>query len=192
MSLGEQFDTILPAARRGAAWALDALYRDLAPALAGYLRLQGSEEAEDLVSEVFLGAFRALEGFSGGEPQWRSLVFSIAYRRLVDERRRRSRRLPTSPLDDLDDLGGDRAGSWVTEDEVMTRLEADRLRRLCDRLSADQRDVILLRLVADLSVEDTAAALGKRPGAVKALQRRGLEALRRALAREISAEGVSG
>jgi RNA polymerase sigma factor (sigma-70 family) len=46
-------------------------------------------------------------------------------------------------------------------------------------LTEDQRAVILLRIVADMSVEDTAAIVGKRPGAVKTLQRRALASLRR-------------
>ena len=52
------------------------------------------------------------------------------------------------------------------------------LRALLDQLPADQRDVLLMRVVADLSVEQTAAAIGRSAGAVKQLQRRGLIALR--------------
>ncbi len=189
MSLGEQFETILPAAQRGAAWALEALYRALAPAVVGYLRLQGAEDPEDLANEVFLGAFRGLAGFQGGEEQLRSWVFSIAHRRIIDERRRRARRVPVVPLEEA---GTYRSSGPSVEDRALGALEEERLRRVCERLAPDQRDVVLLRLLGDLSVEQTAAALGKRPGAVKALQHRGVEALRRALAEEISAEGVSG
>ena len=55
------------------------------------------------------------------------------------------------------------------------------------RLSPDQQSVVLLRVIADLTVEQVARVIGKRPGAVKALQRRGLAALER----EISKEGVT-
>ena len=55
---------------------------------------------------------------------------------------------------------------------------------LCDRLSDDQRDVLLLRIVADLSLEDVAAVLGKSVGAVKALQHRGLATLQRSFSSE--------
>ncbi len=60
--------------------------------MCGYLRVQGAREPEDLTSEVFLGAFRGLSGFSGDEDQFRSWVFTIAHRRLTDERRRVSHR----------------------------------------------------------------------------------------------------
>ena len=53
-------------------------------------------------------------------------------------------------------------------------LAHDEVRDLLAVLSPDQRDVVLLRIVADLSVEDVARLLGKREGAVKALQHRAL------------------
>jgi RNA polymerase sigma-70 factor (ECF subfamily) len=176
-----EFDELLSAAQVGAGWALESIYRDLAPAVAGYLRAQGSEQPEDLVSEVFLRVFRDLGSFSGTGPRFRSWVFSIAHARLVDERRRRARRPAIAPVG-LEHAEARAAGD--VEDDVMARLAAERVRALCSRLSPDQRDVLLLRLVGDLTVEQVAAALGKSIGATKALQRRGLAALHRQLVRE--------
>ena len=68
-----------------------------------------------------------------------------------------------------------------TESDVLARLGPERVRSLLGELSPDQRDVLLLRIVADLTVEQVAEALGKAPGAVKQLQRQGLGALRRRL-----------
>ena len=70
------------------------------------------------------------------------------------------------------------------EDEALDLLGNRRLRELLEGLSSDQRDVLLLRIVADLSLEDVAIALGKRRGAVKSLQHRALATLRRQLDRE--------
>ena len=72
-------------------------------------------------------------------------------------------------------------------DEVLARLASERVKALCARLKDDQRDVLLLRLVAGLTVDRVAAAMGRSAGAVEQLQRRGLLALR-AL---IEAEGVT-
>jgi RNA polymerase sigma-70 factor (ECF subfamily) len=58
------------------------------------------------------------------------------------------------------------------------------VRDLCERLVPDQRDVLVLRLLGRLTVEEVAAALGKTPGAVKALQRRGFGAIGRMIERE--------
>ena len=175
MAVGAAFDDVLAAARAGGAWAFEVLYRDLSPAVTGYLRLHGATEPDDLASETFLAVFRGLGGFRGDEAALRSWVFTIAHRRLVDEWRRRSRR-PQS-TDDAGDLLAEVAGGDV-EDDVLTRLGVEAVHRLCAGLPADQRSVLLLRVVADLTVEQVAEVVGRSVGAVKALQRRGLRRLR--------------
>ena len=51
--------------------------------------------------------------------------------------------------------------------------------RMLDQLTEEQRDVLALRVIGDLTVEQVAEIVGKKPGAVKALQRRALRALRK-------------
>jgi RNA polymerase sigma-70 factor (ECF subfamily) len=178
-AVGEEFLTVLVAAQAGGAWAFERLYRDLAPSVAGYLQVQGAVEPDDLTSEVFIGVFRGLERFSGSEPEFRSWVFTIAHRRLTDERRREGRR----PRPDELGVETDVAAGGDVEDDVFVRLGTARVRELCAPLSVDQRDVLLLRLVAGLTVEQVAETVGKSVGATKALQRRGLAALQRELER---------
>ncbi|MDQ3896697.1 MAG: sigma-70 family RNA polymerase sigma factor [Actinomycetota bacterium] len=181
----EPFATLLTAAQAGGEWAYERLYRSLAPAVAGYLRVQGASDPDDLTSEVFERAFSSLGRFSGGEAQFRSWVFTIAHNRLTDERRRAGRR--PAPVDgDVSDLPARDVPVGNVEDEAVRRLATERVRRLCEGLAPDQRDVLLLRLLACLTVEEIAQALGKSPGAVKALQRRGLAAIRR----QIEHQGV--
>lgn len=181
LSIGADFDGVLAAAREGAPWAFERLYADLAPVVAGYARLQGSLEPDDVASEVFLGVFAGLSSFAGSEQQFRSWVFTIAYRRVTDERRRRARR-PATVDADLEILEQVRGGD--AEHDALTELGRRRVHELCAGLSDDQREVVLLRVLGDLSVEEAAAIVGKSTGAVKALQRRGLNALRRQLDRE--------
>ena len=179
--LGDAFEPVLVAARTGEGWAAERLWRCLAPAVAGYLRAQGASEPEDLTSEVFLGVFRTIGTFAGDEPGFRSWVFTIAHRRLVDDRRRAGRRpLPS----ELSPDHADRYAGRSAEREALRRLGTERVRELCDQLVPDQRDVLLLRLVAGLTVEEVASALGRSEGAVKALQRRALASLRRNLDRQ--------
>jgi len=174
MSFGDDFDGILVAAQAGAAWAAERLWRDLAPLVTGYLRMQGATDPEDLTSETFIGVFAGIRTFTGSESALRSLVLTIAHRRLLDERRRRARRPDPEPLDDRSEIaGGD------VEEEALAALADARLRSALDTLSPDQRTVLLLRIVGDLTVEQVAGVVGKRPGAVKALQRRGLAAVRK-------------
>jgi RNA polymerase sigma factor (sigma-70 family) len=174
------FDDVLPAAQAGASWALQVLYESLAPGVAGYLRARGANQVEDLASEVFLGVFSRLATFRGNEQQLRSWVFTIAHHRLIDARRQESRR----PAEYGYDPEGDPRRTPSGEEEALATLGTERVRRLLGTLSPDQRDVLLLRIIGDLTVDQVAEVVGKRPGAVKALQRRGLASLRRQLERE--------
>ena len=177
MPTGLPFDEVPAAARTGAAWAFEVLYRDLAPAVTGYLRLHGAAEPDDLASETFIGVFTGIGGFTGDEAALRAWVFTIAHRRLVDDWRRRGRR---PQVTDDDALLEERRGGDV-EDDVLVRVGAADVHRLCATLPADQRAVLLLRILADLTVEQVAQVMGRSVGSVKALQRRGLRGLRTAL-----------
>jgi RNA polymerase sigma factor (sigma-70 family) len=73
--------------------------------------------------------------------------------------------------------------SGDAEAEALDRLSVDGIRRLLDHLSPDQRDVLLLRILAGLTIVEVAAVLGKRPGAVKALQARGVRAVQAEISR---------
>ncbi|MGH8983852.1 MAG: RNA polymerase sigma factor [Acidimicrobiia bacterium] len=184
MPLGAGFAAVLAAARAGEERAWAALYDELSGPLLRYLRARGAPEADDLVGEIFVQLARGLGRFRGDEAALRGWAFLIARNRLLDELRRR-RRHPVEALDAVDD--GTVAAGGDTEGEAMARLGSARLRQLLDALTPDQRDVLLLRIVGDLSLEQVGAALGKRVGAVTQLQRRALAALRR----ELEREGVS-
>lgn len=174
--LGQSFEPVLAAARLGEGWAFERLFGWLGRPVVAYLRGAGVEDPEGLANETFLRSFRGIDRFEGTEVRFRSWVFAIAHNLIVDDRRRRSRQPRPAPLEAADEptVGG-------ADDEALVALGNERVRALLARLVPDQRDVILLRLVADMSIEETAATLGKSPGAVKALQHRGVAALRRAL-----------
>lgn len=180
-------EEVLGAGRDGHEWALEAIYRDLAPAVLGYLRAQRATEPEDLTSEVFVGVVRGLASFSGDVKAFRSWVFSIAHRRLIDERRRlsRSREQPADPSALEGALAG--AATGDVEAEGLARLGSRWAAELLDTLTDEQRTVVLLRVVADLSVRQVAEITARSPGAVKTMQRRALLQL----ARRIEREGVS-
>jgi RNA polymerase sigma factor (sigma-70 family) len=183
VALGEDFERVLRAARLGEEWAWAAIYRDLSPFVLRYLKAHGACEPEDLLGEVFVGVVRKVGAFDGREADFRAWVFTIARNRLTDEWRRR-RRDPCQPViaDDLEDLRGSAAEEDVSERDAIRHVVS-----VIERLSTDQRDVLFLRIVAGLTVEEVARVVAKSPGAVKALQVRGLEAIRR----EISREAVS-
>ena len=182
MTLGAAFEFVLSAAKANEGWAFRRLFEDLVRPVAGYLRVQGARDPDDLVNETFLGAFSGIASFTGDEASFRSWVFTIARRRLVDERRRMARCPDTSATYD-----NDLAARGDTEEEALESLGDERVRVLLDGLVPAQRHVLLLRIVGDLTVEQVAGVLGKTAGAVKALQRRGLLALKK----EIFTRGVT-
>lgn len=184
--IGRGFEDVLARAKAGDPGALERIYRDLAPAVLGYLRGQGASEPEDLASEVFVALVRQIPDFRGDERALRSFVFTIAHHRLVDERRRAGRRRE-APVDPHVLAGAPGPIGDVTE-EAMASLGAGWAIRALGSLTPDQRAVILLRVLGGLSVADAARVLGKTRGAVKTLQRRALAAL----ARSVEREAVSG
>jgi RNA polymerase sigma factor (sigma-70 family) len=181
VALGKNFEAILRAARGGEEWAWRALYAEFAPVLLGYLRARRADQPEDVLGEVMLQLVRDLSSFDGSKTDFRAWAFTIAHHRLLDERRHSARRpaeaMPAAELERLGPLGD-------TEEDALRALSVERVGRLMAQLSPDQQNVILLRVLGELTSEQVAQVIGKTAGAVKALQRRGLEAIRCELERE--------
>ena len=92
--------------------------------------------------------------------------------------RRRSGRRPTTLVAEHDELD---LASGDVENEALDALGLERVRSMVERLTSDQRAVLLLRFVGDLTLEEIATVIGRPLGAVKQLQRRALRSLKRAL-----------
>lgn len=173
--IGEGFDGVLVAAREGAEWAVSVLYRSLQPSVLRFLQARAPQDAEDIASQAWLEIARVLPRFSGGEGDFRALVFTIARRRLADHRRA-ARRRPVEHVGD-DTLAGV-AGGAAPDEEAVAHLAGDAAaRRIAELLPPDQAEVVLLRVVSDLSVDEVAAIVGRRPGTVRVLQHRALRRL---------------
>lgn len=144
-----------------------SVYAALAPAVLGYFRAQRMRDPEGLTGDVFVAVTEKLGGFQGDDAALRRWVFTIAHHRRVDEIRRAQRRPETLDPDPTSPPSID-----------ATPLDPDLVAAL-DRLTADQRDVVVLRFVADLALRDVARITRRRTGAVKMLQARALAALAR-------------
>ena len=168
-------DEAVAAARSGDGPAFARLWTELSPRVAAYLRAHGVAEADDVTSEVFLAVFRQMAGFEGGGDAFRALVFTVAHRRQVDWHRQRVRRGPWLPLEEA----GPGPVVESAESTALGVLSTEGVLEVLATLTPDQRAVLALRVVADLSLEETAAVLGKDVGSVKSLQHRALARLRR-------------
>lgn len=180
------FDAVLVAAKSGDGLAFEQLYRMLNRRVASFAAARRAADPEGVVNDVFVRVFKNLPTFEGNEDQFIGWVFQITRNRLIDETRHRQRR-----VDEL--LMADQPNTRTriaVDDEVVSQIETERLLQHLDCLTDDQRDVVLLRVVADQSLEVTAASLNKTVGAVKGIQRRALRTLAREI-QEILPEAVS-
>jgi len=166
-------------AQRGDKAAVTALYEMYQQRVFRYLYYQIGEDqtAEDLTTEVFLRMIKALPRYRPQAP-FQAWLFQIA-RNLGLDHLRRNQRFPQIGLED--DLVWDGA---TPEQYTERRLSSEQLFRGLERLTAGQRDVVLLRFVTEMPVAEVAATLDKSESAVKALQARGLEALYRLLSEQ--------
>lgn len=147
----------------------EEVYLAFAPAVLGFFRGHGVGDPEDLTADVFVGVTEHLAQFRGSDSALRRWVFTVAHHRMIDEFRRSGRSIVTPevsdsyrPVEDLDPLDAD-------------------LVRAISALTVEQRQVVVLRFVADLSLHDVAKITGRRTGAVKMAQARGIAALHEAL-----------
>jgi RNA polymerase sigma-70 factor (ECF subfamily) len=170
----EDFAGTLAAAQAGDEAALGALWLALNHRVLRFFRARRPEAAEDLASETWVTVAAKLGQFDGNEVEFRAWLFAVARSRLVDSHRRRGRRPETlvAPASLPD-------GSAVDDPEAqaLAALDREHVLAVIGRLPPDQGDVILLRLVAELDVAQVAGILGKRAGAVRMLQLRGLRTL---------------
>ena len=173
MTIGADFPIVLAAAQRGENDAITVLYRALNPLLLRYFKANATRVAEDLTQEVWLSAAPRLHTFEGDEHQFRTWMFTVARRRLVDHWRAAGRRVSEvqAEVDPVAVVGADPSARVEGEDAIA---------ELTAGLNEEQREVILLRVVAGLSVEEVAELVDKSPGAVRVIQHR---AVRKAAAR---------
>ncbi|WP_432245537.1 RNA polymerase sigma factor [Arthrobacter sp. G.S.26] len=166
-------DELLPESAGGTN-AFSLVYRTYAPQVLGYLVARGVEDPEAVMQEVFLAVLPRLESVHGGAAGLRTFIFSVAHARMVDDHRRQSRAPVTLPFDaDLD-----QRSTASAEAAALDRMAPREVVALLNVLPADQREVLALRLVAGLSVDQAAEVMGRSAGAVKQLQRRALLKLR--------------
>ncbi len=179
------FEETLVAAREGEAWALGRLFRSLYPRFVCYVGAVAPTDAEDVAADAWLDVARGLSRFEGDERAFRAWAFTIARRRLLDLQRSRARRR-TDPVDPQELVGAGGAGD--VEEEALTSLGTGwAIRLIISSLSPDQAEVVILRVIGQLGVDEVATIMGKRRGTVRVLQHRAL----RRLAQVLKGQGVT-
>lgn len=175
----EPDQALLEQARRYNADALAEVYDRYSAGIYRYaMRLLGDTNlAEECVAETFSRFLSALKNGGGPRQYLRAYLYRSAHNWITDRYRRPG--LTEVELDwNLSDPG------LEPEQATETAAEAESIRQALFNLTAEQRQVIVLRYVEDWSIGEIAQTLEKPAGAVKALQHRGLNALRRYFAKE--------
>lgn len=162
--------------------AFGELYELYCPKIYSYIayHLNGrAEAAEDLTEEVFMKALQNLSSFQFREVPFSSWLYRIAHNHLIDHIRS-SKKQQAVALDDAEHL-------LFEKDRLDSRLDRHTLTSALAKITDDQRQIVLMRVVQGLSILETAKAVGKSEDSVKQLQSRGLKALKRVL----EAQGAS-
>lgn len=172
---------LLQRARNFEEQALAEIYDVYSPKLYRYaMRLLADEDlAEECVADTFSRFLKAMKSGSGPQQHLQAYLYRIAHNWITDIFRRQPP--PAIPLESSSQAGSDPDPS----DVVSERIDQERVRNALRLLTPEQRQVVILRFIEDLENQDVAAALDKPIGAVKALQHRALNALRRMLVTEI-------
>lgn len=165
----------MTSARDGDELGFAALWRALHPPLLRYLAVRGNEAPEDLAAETWLQVIRDLSSFTGGVPEFRAWLFTVARHRAIDQGRARSAR-PVVPVAEPGTVGAEVRSASAEEAAVESETTAAAL-RLVATLPPAQAEMVMLRVVAGLDVAAVAALVGKTPGAVRVAVHRGLKAL---------------
>lgn len=165
--------------------AFDGLYVLYADRIFRFLlaRLNDTEAAEEITSQVFLRLIEKIEQYQIA-PKDNAAIFTawfyrMAYNKMIDVLRRQ-KHAPQVSIRSAEMIPHGQPMS----DEVEERLEFEKVMEKVQLLNEQQRQVIWLRFVEGMSITETAQIMDKTEGAIKALQHRSLESLRRYLQKQ--------
>ena len=169
------FDALLYAAKRGDGPSVAVLFRDLHPRINRYLRARELNAADDIEGDVWEAIARGLGDFTGSEGEFSAWAFTIARRRIIDQRRRTARRRTdvTDPETLREFLAPD-----APDLDAIERLSAqDAIDLITRTLSEEQADVVLLRVLGGLDAATVGEILGRTENWVWVTQHRALRKL---------------
>jgi RNA polymerase sigma-70 factor (ECF subfamily) len=146
-----------------------------------YFRVGTRQLAEDLTSETFLRALRRIGSVTWQGRDLGAWLVTIARNLIADHYKSGRYRLEVTTADMIDADQADIGPDGRPEAAVMVRLTNETLLEAVKKLNPEQQECIVLRFLQGLSVTETASAMGKNEGAIKALQYRAVRSLGRLL-----------
>lgn len=179
MSMSIEFENAIEKAKQGDDGAISFLFRSLNPQLLRFLRHQAPDQYEDLASDTWMAIAKGVANFSGSEADFRAWMFSIARRKVVDFYRTsgksklamnnlRFRFRQEKAISEIDN---------AAEPAISNLSAQEAIDQLVDGLPPHHAEVLLLRVLGELSVEEVAKIVGKSPEAVRVIQHRAINTL---------------
>jgi RNA polymerase sigma-70 factor (ECF subfamily) len=172
---GRVFADALVAARQGETAGLSVLYREFQPPLLRYLRARERRLADDLASETWVAVAQRITSFDGDRSAFSAWLFTIARYRLADVRRTAIRRR-TETVAEISDSARDEPTEQIALDNLTAQEAVCLIVRV---LNKDQAEVIMLRVLGDLSIAQVAQVMGRDVVWVGVNQHRALKRLAR-------------
>jgi RNA polymerase sigma-70 factor (ECF subfamily) len=177
-------DVVAAAASAGDTAATDELLTYLRPIMVRFCRtklgrVRPISSADDVAQEVCIAVFRALPTYQHLGRPFLSFVFGVAAHKVADVHRAaaRDRSLPTAETPDTVTFA-------ENPEEIALRRElVEQTSDLLQTLLPRQREIVVMRIVLGMSAQETAAAVGTTPDAVRVAQHRALNRLRRTITR---------
>jgi RNA polymerase sigma-70 factor, ECF subfamily len=179
-------DEMVLAAMAGDRDAVGRVLAAIRPLVVRYCRARlgrsdrSSVSADDVAQEVCVAVLTALPGYRIQGRPFLAFVYGIASHKVIDAHRAATRNR-SEPVADVPDAIEVADGP----EQRALRVElSGEMGRLLEQLPDKQREILVLRVVVGLSAEETAAAVGSTPGAVRVAQHRALARLRRSMPEE--------
>jgi RNA polymerase sigma-70 factor, ECF subfamily len=178
-----RFDEVRAGIAGGDPQAVEQVFRELQPRLLRFLRSQESRSADDIAADVWLAVATGISRFDGDWSDFRAWVFAIARNRLADHRRTGARRR-TDVVDSA--TFEHHHADDAPDDEALDKISAQQAATLIATvLAGDQAEVLLLRVLGDLDVDQVASMMQRTPNWVRVTQHRAVRTLAKRLGPKI-------
>lgn len=175
-----EIEALVARAKEGDRAAFAQLYRHYLPSVYKFLfyRVGNKAQTEDMTAEVFLRALRKIETFTWTGADFGAWLMRIARNLVLDEAKSSRARLEVLNDEMPEDAAGENAPAETAAMEKFTNVE---VYKAIKRLRPDQQEVITLRFLHGMGVQEVAKLMNKKEGTVRTLQFRGLKALEKIL-----------
>jgi len=136
-----------------------------------YFRVSDEQTAEDITSQVFLKAWENLGRFQSDGVPFLAWLYTIARNQVIDHYRTRKESVP------LDKIASLPANGRTVDEQVETEFDLQAMRDALQFLTEEQQQVLILKFIVEMTTDEIAQAMGKKEGAIRALQMRALQTL---------------